>query len=75
MLRNSKMAARMAIDANGNGPSAVVSVECWFGEPGVALSLKLPMSKFVLVHALDTLWWRLKCAHKQGLCFSSSQDS
>lgn len=35
MLRNSKMVARMAIDANQNVPSAMVSVECWFGEPGV----------------------------------------
>lgn len=75
MLRNSKMAARMAIDANGNVPSAMVSIECWFGEPGVALLLKLPMSKYVLVHTLDTLWWLLKCGHRQGLCFPLSQDS
>lgn len=64
------MDAWMAIDANWNVLSAMVSVECWFGETGVALLLKLPTSEYVLVHALDTLYWLVKWGHKQGLCLS-----
>lgn len=55
MLGNSQMAAWMAIDANGNVLSAMVSVECWCGEIDVALLLKLHRSVYVLVHTLDTL--------------------
>lgn len=55
MLGNLQMAAWMAIDAKWNVLSAVESVECWFGEIGVALLLKLHTSEYVLVHTLDAL--------------------
>lgn len=55
MLGNLQMAAWMAIDDNWNVLSAMESVECWFGEIGVALLLKLHTSEYVLVQTLDTL--------------------